>query len=86
MANIATGNSNDERLICVYTENFEDIDDVLRVLDGLEAIGLLDSGRTVYYKLDANTYMDLKSATAARFGLQASLHISRSMMATGRFK
>lgn len=68
----------------MYTRNFQDVDDVLRVLQQLEALGLLNSGRTLYYKPDAFTYLDLKSATAAQYGLQASLYNSRSMMAAGR--
>lgn len=44
---------------------------------------LLNPGRSLYYKHDAYTYLDLKSGTAAQYGLQASLYNSRTMMAAG---
>ena len=62
-------------------QNFQDADDVLRVLRELEAMGLVNSARTIYYKSDAYTYLDLNSGTAAQYGLQASIYNSRTMMA-----
>ncbi|KAF1840274.1 DUF1917-domain-containing protein [Cucurbitaria berberidis CBS 394.84] len=84
-AKVATDDGRDERLICVYTRNFRDANDVRRVLCELEAMGLLNSGRTLYYKPDAYTYLDINSTTATQYGLQASLHNSRSMMAAVGF-
>jgi hypothetical protein len=69
--------------VCVYTKDFQDANDVRRVLDELETMGLVNAGKVIYYKPDAYTYLDLKRDTAAQYGLQASLYNSRSMMAAG---
>jgi len=84
-AKVASHDGNDEQLICVYTKDFRDVDDVLRVLREIEALGILDAnaGRTIYYKHDAFTYLDLKSETARQFGLNASIYNSRTMLAAG---
>ncbi|KAF1937858.1 DUF1917-domain-containing protein [Clathrospora elynae] len=81
---VATDDGKDERLICVYTKDFQDADDVLRVLYELNTMGLLNSGKSIYYKPDAYTYLELKGETAAEYGLKASMYNSRSMMAAGR--
>ncbi|CAO2652229.1 Nn.00g005120.m01.CDS01 [Neocucurbitaria sp. VM-36] len=81
-AKVATDDGSEERLICVYTRNFQDVNDVLRVLHELEAMGLLSTERPIYYKPDAYTYLDLRSATATQYGLQASLYNSRTMLAS----
>ena len=47
-------------------------------------MGLLASGRSIYYKSDAYTYLDIYRDTAAEFGLQASLYNSWKMMAASR--
>jgi hypothetical protein len=57
---------------------------VLRVLQELETMSLLPSGRSIYYKSDAYTYLDLYKQTAAEYGLQASLYTSFKMMATAK--
>ncbi|KAF2821754.1 DUF1917-domain-containing protein [Ophiobolus disseminans] len=72
-----------DRLICIYTKDFRDEDDVLRVLRELETMGLLGCGRSIYYKSDAYTYLDLYKQTAEEYGLQASLYSSYKMMAAG---
>lgn len=46
----------DERLVCIYTRDFRDEEDVLRVLQELVAMGLAGSGKPLYYKSDAYTY------------------------------
>lgn len=53
----------------------------MRVLQELDSMDLLNPGRTLYYKHDAYTYLDLKSGTATQYGLQASLYNSRAMVA-----
>lgn len=57
---------------------------MLRVLKELKDLGLLPSGRSIYYKSDAFTYLDLYSATASKYGLQASLYTSHQMLAAAR--
>lgn len=84
-AKVATDEGNPgDRLICIYTEDFRDENDVLRILQEIEAMGLLPSGRSIYYKLDAYTYLDIKGKNAADYGLQASLYSSYKMLAAGR--
>ncbi|KAJ8116298.1 hypothetical protein OPT61_g2241 [Boeremia exigua] len=84
MAKVAPEDGKDERLICVYTKDFRNEDDVLRVLKELEDMDLLRHDRSIYYKSDAFTYLDLYSATANRYGLQASLYNSQKMLAAAR--
>lgn len=74
----------DDRLICVYTKDFRDEDDILRVLQELQIMGALPHGRSIYYKPDAYTYLDLYKQTASEYGLQASLYTSFKMMAAGK--
>lgn len=54
VAAAAGGEEGRERLICVYTRDFEDKVDVGRVLRGLKGMGLLLNGdgneRVIYYK------------------------------------
>ena len=69
--------------VCIYTKDFRDEDDVLRVLRELEDLGLVGD-RSIYYKSDAFTYLDLYSSTASKYGLQASLYNSSKMLATAR--
>ncbi|KAH7392369.1 hypothetical protein DE146DRAFT_138492 [Phaeosphaeria sp. MPI-PUGE-AT-0046c] len=73
-----------DRLICIYTKDFRDECDVLRVLQVLEMMDLLTSGRSIYYKSDAFTYLDLYKQTASGYGLQASLYTSYMMMAAAK--
>lgn len=70
-----------ERLICIYTKDFRDQDDVLRVLQELVAMGLVSSGRGIYYKSDAYTYLDIYGRNASDYGLQASAYSSQKMLA-----
>ncbi|KAJ4992933.1 hypothetical protein SVAN01_01637 [Stagonosporopsis vannaccii] len=84
MAKVAPDDGKDERLICIYTKDFRDDDDVLRVLKELEHMDLLPHSRSIYYKSDAFTYLDLYSTTADRYGLQASLYASKKMLAIAR--
>lgn len=78
------GDPDKARLICVYTENFEDKADVKRVLERLLAMGLCNrngamaEGRTIYYKVDAYTYLDIMGGN--EWGLKASLYSSREIL------
>lgn len=73
-----------DRLICIYTKDFRDEENVLRILQEIESMGLLPHGRSIYYKSDAFTYLDLYKETCSEYGLQASLYTSFKMMAAGR--
>lgn len=82
---VATNNGGPEsRLICVYTKDFRDTDDVLRVLQELDALGLVKQGSqgAIYYKSDAYTYLDIYGKNASEYGLQASLYSSQKMLAS----
>lgn len=55
MENGGEGDGGARRLICVYTKDFADAEDVKRVLLGLKELGLLrgddgGEGRGIYYK------------------------------------
>jgi hypothetical protein len=69
------------RLICIYTHDFRDKDDVLRVLQELVAIGVARTGKTIYYKSDVYTYLGIYKETATTYGLQASLYSSQKLLA-----
>ncbi|HMN91211.1 MAG TPA: DUF1917 domain-containing protein [Saprospiraceae bacterium] len=45
--------SNNEKVICVYTYNWQDVDDVYRVEKALRSIGIEE---TLYYKTDSDTH------------------------------
>jgi hypothetical protein len=82
-AKVAPDNgSNDSRLICIYTKDFRDKDDVLRVLQELVSIGVVGAGKqSIYYKSDPYTHLNIYSKTAPQYGLQASLYSSQKMLA-----
>jgi hypothetical protein len=42
--------SRTERLICIYTKDFSDKEDVVRVLRKIKDLDLIDSGKGIYYK------------------------------------
>jgi hypothetical protein len=70
--------------VCIYTKDFRDEADVLRVLKELDSMNLLPEGRGIYYKTDAWTYLDLYRETAEQYGLQASLYTSHKMLTAAR--
>jgi hypothetical protein len=74
-----------DRLICIYTKDFGDVNDVLRVLQELNCMGLVGFGRGIYYKADVYTYLDIYGGNAAEYGLQASVYSSQTMLAGGKF-
>ena len=70
--------SKDQTLICVYTYNFADMDDVARVLNELLDLDLCaKDGRTIYYKCDAYTYLGITSDNS--YKLRASLFSSNEL-------
>jgi hypothetical protein len=66
-------------LICIYTYDFTDTEDVRRVLEELIDLGACDrDGKPIYYKCDAYTYLDLKSDNEYR--IRASLYSSKEIL------
>jgi hypothetical protein len=68
-------------LICVYTKDFSDLEDVQRVLEELIELGLAPrnaSDGAIYYKADVYTHLDLSSSNP--YGLKASLYSSKDIM------
>lgn len=80
IAKVATDDgSGQARLICVYTDNFGDKEDVKRVLRALAEIDLvIAESRPIYYKCDAYTHLDIKSNND--YGLRASMFSSRDVL------
>ncbi|KAJ5967723.1 hypothetical protein N7501_003971 [Penicillium viridicatum] len=80
VAKVATGDGGGEsRLICVYTDDFGDVEDVKRVVSKLVDIGLVGKGpRSVYYKSDAFTHLEISSKN--EYGLKASMYSSREVL------
>jgi hypothetical protein len=71
--------SGQARLICVYTADFEDVEDVRRVVGKLADIGLVEKGaRPIYYKCDAYTHLEISSKND--YGLKASMFSSRDLL------
>ncbi|KAL9000788.1 MAG: hypothetical protein Q9169_000542 [Polycauliona sp. 2 TL-2023] len=71
------------RLICVYTKDFSDLDDVKRVLGRLVELGLVKrkgvgDDRGIYYKADVFTELGINSEN--EWGLKASLYASRDLL------
>lgn len=88
-AKVATnhGAGDGSRLICVYTVNYQDRDDVKRVLIRLAEMGLISAGsgsarKVLYYKADALTYLDINSGNP--YGLKASLYSSTDLFKAAR--
>lgn len=78
------------RLICIYTEDFSDKEDVTRVLKRLVEMGLvkekgpMGEERGIYYKADAFTHLGIDSKND--WGLKASLFSSRDVLAEEKGK
>ena len=69
-----------EQVICVYTRDFEDQQDVKRVLLGLRDLGLVraDDKRGIWYKCDAWTLVGINSGND--YGIKASTYGSVAML------
>jgi hypothetical protein len=65
-------------LICVYTNDFSDLDDVKRVMRALIDLGIAKRESKIYYKCDAYTYLGMKSGNA--YKLPASLWSSEEVL------
>ncbi|KAF2801970.1 DUF1917-domain-containing protein [Mytilinidion resinicola] len=70
----------DTRLICIYTYDFTDTEDVRRVLDELVRMGLVDADMPmgIFYKCDAYTHLDITGNN--KYGLRNSLYSSKTML------
>lgn len=79
-AKVATDDgSGKPRLICVYTRDFGDKEDVKRVLRTLVDLGLVNEQKQpIYYKCDAYTHLEITSKND--YGLKASMFSSRDML------
>lgn len=72
------------RLICVYTKDFSDMDDVKRVLERIVELGLVKKkgavgeARGIYYKADAFTELGITSGN--EWGLKPSLYASKDLL------
>ncbi|KAH7369695.1 hypothetical protein BKA65DRAFT_486796 [Rhexocercosporidium sp. MPI-PUGE-AT-0058] len=71
------GDDRSARLICIYTKDFEDMNDVHRVLLKLKDLGLVQKSKGIYYKCDAYTYLGLKSSN--EYNIKASLYSSKDL-------
>ncbi|KXS95513.1 hypothetical protein AC578_4624 [Pseudocercospora eumusae] len=70
---------NPETVICIYTYDFTDSEDVRRVLEELVEIGVCSTeGRRIYYKCDAYTHLGIKSQNV--YKIRASLYSSLDML------
>ncbi|KAK3724451.1 hypothetical protein LTR37_001075 [Vermiconidia calcicola] len=65
-------------LICVYTYDFTDTEDVRRVLEALVDLGVCNKSKYIYYKCDAYTYLGLNSDNA--YKIRASLYSSKEIL------
>ncbi|KAI0198652.1 hypothetical protein F4808DRAFT_462590 [Astrocystis sublimbata] len=66
-----------ERLICVYTADFSDKKDVIRVANKLKQLGLVKN-KPIYYKPDAYTYLGIASGNP--WEIRASIYDTRSLL------
>ncbi|KAM3072073.1 hypothetical protein ACMFMF_007467 [Clarireedia jacksonii] len=73
-------NTSKSRLICIYTEDFSNMPDVIRVLKALKELGLVESSgkQGIYYKCDAYTYLGLNSQN--EHNIKASLYSSTELL------
>ncbi|KAL2263311.1 hypothetical protein VTK26DRAFT_7294 [Humicola hyalothermophila] len=66
------------RLICIYTRDFRDKDDVARVLNRMRELELVRPGeRQIYYKTDAWTHLDIYGGNG--WGIAASMYSSNQI-------
>ena len=67
-------------VICIYTKDFRDVNDVRRVLEELVSMGLVKPRRAIAYKPDTYTYLDIYKENAQMYGLRASLYTSSKLL------
>ena len=80
-AKVATNNgTEDARLVCIYTEDFSDTQDVMSVLTRMAELQLTrtyQKGQSIYYKCDAYTHLDIMNGN--EYNLRASMYSSKEM-------
>ena len=70
---------NPSGLICIYTYDFTDTEDVRRVLEELVELGVCrPDAKPIYYKADIYTYLDIKSDNG--YKIRASLYSSKEVL------
>ncbi|CAG8958633.1 hypothetical protein HYFRA_00009950 [Hymenoscyphus fraxineus] len=73
------GDIEKSRLMCIYTKDFTDMEDVNRVVQKLKSLGLVVlKGKPIYYKCDAYTYLGINSNN--EYNIKASLFDSRDFL------
>lgn len=79
--------STKDRLICIYTYDFADRDDIARVLLSLKQLDLVRTGpgRTqIYYKADAYTYLGIAGGNP--WNIKPSIYSSNEIFAHAKEK
>ncbi|KAI9801652.1 MAG: hypothetical protein M1833_002334 [Piccolia ochrophora] len=66
------------RLVCVYTRDFRDVDDVRRVLRKLVELEVVGTRWGVFYKTDAWTHLGITSSN--EYGFKASMYSSKEIL------
>ncbi|KAJ5046574.1 uncharacterized protein L3040_003813 [Drepanopeziza brunnea f. sp. 'multigermtubi'] len=69
------GRDRSDRLICVYTKDFNNEEDISRVLYKLKELEVAGKGKQIFYKCDAYTYLGLTSTN--EYGIKASMYGSK---------
>jgi len=76
--------SGPSRLICIYTKDFDDTEDVTRVLHALRDIEVLPQNGSIYYKPDCFTYLQIYNSN--KWGFKSSLYESAGVFANDELK
>ncbi|RDW68020.1 hypothetical protein BP6252_09416 [Coleophoma cylindrospora] len=88
MAKVAPADSEktrEARLICIYTYNFQDKEDVEKILRKMKSLGLIETkGKPIYYKCDAYTLLGITSRNP--YNIKASLYASTDFIQPERQK
>jgi Domain of unknown function (DUF1917) len=80
-AKVATNDgSSNQRLIAVYTRDYEDMEDIRRVLRQLVNLKLVSDSTDspIYYKMDGYTHLQIRGNNP--YGLRASMFSSRDVL------
>ncbi|KAH8592366.1 hypothetical protein B0O99DRAFT_244535 [Bisporella sp. PMI_857] len=75
------GDPRKERLVCIYTKDFTDIEDVTRVARRMKDLGLIEAKKAIYYKCDAYTYLGI--ARDNQWDIKPSLYSSKDILSEG---